>query len=394
VKDSTSAYAYGLTGFTNTERFDVIRLLLISTLLIGLYQQPAAAQTTRAADNAATLYLQAANLVEKNLDANIMCPASSNMILDPLSFNWMVMERVDFDVSAEVRTLAHEARSIDRADWPSSEPGKPDLRNLNAVRALTNDLIEAALYQHSQGDDAAAIETIRDVLHLARVVADADHKYLICLLVSDGIRAAAMDRLNTITASVTLTGDPKNHKALQVSTARELISQLLKHPAAADEVETYVKADNATVLVKNPGAEKSSIDKIIETGRRAYTECDLAAMSLACHVYKFDTGHWPGTLADLHGYLPKVPLDPWGDGKQTLGYALIKHGLPDGSDRPLVYCRFRMKDGFFFRTDQPFFSYYSSEGIPKDRKQGGQFRDVTAWVPLNAVRPAATQPLN
>ena len=35
----------------------------------------------------------------------------------------------------------------------------------------------------------------------------------------------------------------------------------------------------------------------------------------------------------LPGGLPK---DPWGDGKQNFGYVVIKGGLPNGSDRPLV----------------------------------------------------------
>jgi hypothetical protein len=120
-------------------------------------------------------------------------------------------------------------------------------------------------------------------------------------------------------------------------------------------------------------------------------------MSLACHLYRFDNGAWPRTLADLHSYLPRMPIDPWGDGKQTLGYALIKGGLPDGADRPLVYSRCWLNDGLFFRIDGPEYSFYSYDGsdLPaREQKRGGQFRDVASWVPPAGSHPfPATQPL-
>jgi hypothetical protein len=100
---------------------------------------------------------------------------------------------------------------------------------------------------------------------------------------------------------------------------------------------------------------------------------------------------------ELRGYLPSMPIDPWGDGEQTLGYALIKECLPDGSDRPLVYSRCGMKDGLFFRIDQPEYSYYTGDGSHRnlsEQKQGGQFRDVASWAPVEGVRyTATTQPL-
>jgi hypothetical protein len=163
---------------------------------------------------------------------------------------------------------------------------------------------------------------------------------------------------------------------VQVNLARELISQLLKHPDAKAQVEEfandYPKKEDPQVM-----------ENIIETANRAISERDMAALSLACHLYRLDTGKWPASIDDLHKYLPNVPLDPWGDGKQTLGYVLIKAGLPDGTDRPMVYSRCRSKDGLFFRTDQAAYSFYSGDGsdLPlKQQKQGGQFRDVAGWI--------------
>jgi hypothetical protein len=92
-------------------------------------------------------------------------------------------------------------------------------------------------------------------------------------------------------------------------------------------------------------------------------------------------------------YNAKVPLDPWGDGKQTLGYVLIKGGLPDGKDRPLVFDRCHSRDAMFYRIDEPQYGFYVDDGsgLPlNQRKQGGQFRDVTLWQPRNIPKGQPT----
>jgi hypothetical protein len=107
-------------------------------------------------------------------------------------------------------------------------------------------------------------------------------------------------------------------------------------------------------------------------------------MSLACHLFRFETGRWPRSLDEMSpAYLPRVPIDPWGDGKQTFGYALIKAGLPDGGDRPLVYSRCMSTDGLHYRTDAPQYGFYG--GVRVQSPTGprflltGQFRDVARW---------------
>ena len=76
---------------------------------------------------------------------------------------------------------------------------------------------------------------------------------------------------------------------------------------------------------------------------------------------------------------------------------LIKAGLPDGSDRPLVYSLSGAKDGLFFRTNQPAYSFYTGDGSHKPeskQKQGGQFRDVASWaLPEGTHNAPATRPL-
>jgi hypothetical protein len=83
--------------------------------------------------------------------------------------------------------------------------------------------------------------------------------------------------------------------------------------------------------------------------------------------------------------LPRAPIDPWGDGKQTFGYALIKNGLPDGSHRPVVYSRCNSAGDLFYRLDGPQYGYYGSYTTDQKtghRQRGGQFHDVARWLPV------------
>jgi hypothetical protein len=351
---------------------------------------PAGGQATQPAADAAMLYLQAAELVRDNDTANIMSPSASNLAYadyPPYPAEWQRMEKIDFAANAEARALAHQARSIEHANWPPLK--LPDLGYLNECRNLSNELADAAIYQHLQGNDAAAIETLRDQWHLADMLEDRSEKKLICLLVSIGIRAQICNRFEIITSNVVLTEDPGDSKDLQASVARELIGQLIKQRDAKTEVNEMLRDEGVKVSTIN----KPSIDGCIETDNRVNAERAMAAMSLACHLYHFDNGDWPKSLDDLRGYLPNVPVDPWGDGKQTLGYVLIKGDLPDGSDRPLVYDRCNSADGLFFRVDEPEYSFYNSDGSnlpPNKRKHGGQFRDVASWAPAAKVPGAPT----
>ena len=139
-------------------------------------------------------------------------------------------------------------------------------------------------------------------------------------------------------------------------------------------------------------------DKVLDTMNRSNGELTFAAMSLACQLYRAEKGAWPDSMEQLAPkYLPRVPIDPWGNGRETFGYVVIKGGLPDGSDRPLVYSRFRSEDGLAYRLDEPQYGYYPGDGsqTPEGRKKhAGQFRDVSRWVPV-AIAPGEpyTQPL-
>ena len=363
-------------------------------------QAPAATST----DDAAALYAKAAKIARDNDDKDVMSPSSSNLEYDgypPYPPAWTKRETEDYAANAELRELAHRARSIDHADWNaqqwSSKTQKPDtgpdLRYLNDLRNLTNELADAAVFQHLQGDDAAAVETLRDILHLADLVDAPPHKYLVSLLVRVGIRAVVFDRLNVIFASAEPTNDPADTKHLHPAEVRKLIAIALDQPDNEAEVNDI---DRAEAAAGNP-FKPSEIEHHTRIVHRVNAEADMSAVAMACHLYKFATGHWPQSTDDLHADLPKIPVDPFGDGKQTIGYVLVRGGLPDGSDRPLVYSRLGGAGGLFYRVDEPAYSYYvyhDSQHRPIKDTQGGQFRDVAAWAPVvKRAVPPTTKPI-
>jgi hypothetical protein len=382
----------------------VVKLLLISgTLLASPHRAPA--QTTKPAQSAVDVYMQAAKILNDDHKKNIMSPASSNANFQreypPLPDNWVQMEKQDYDLHANVRDLVHQADLMQRADWPAMDPNsktQPLIRDLNECRAVANEMGDAAQYQSLVlQDEPAAFNSAADVLRLADLLKNEPGENLVRLLVGEGIDALNSSRLMVIIANSKITTDPQDPKNLPLATATQWIAQLLNHPDAQSEFDQAMKSEPPGAA-QNPTL-KTSQDRVLQTIRRVQTERDLAAMSLAAHVYQFKHNNWPANLTELKTELPRVPIDPFGDGHQPLGYVMIWGGLPDSSDRPLVYSRYQSKDGLFFRTDAPHYNIYNNADIsnhpPAPQKQGGQFRDVASWAPAEGAKAGATtQPLH
>lgn len=382
----------------------IVKLMLFGVIL-GASSQWNFAQTTNPASNAADVYLQAAKILREDDAKNIMSPASSNAVFHhmypPLDESWVQMEKQDYDLHARVRQLVHEAGMMQSADWPAPDPN-PQNRNrfsyLNECRNVANEIGDAAEYQSLVlHDQPAAFASAGDLLRLSALLREAPGENLIRLLVAEGIDSLTMSRVMLAVANAPITLDAKDVNDLPLTTATQWIARLLDHPDAQAEEDQAMKGEPPGAA-SNPILQQSLV-RVLETIRRVQGERDLAAMSLAAHVYQFKHETWPANLDELKTELPRVPIDPWGDGKEPLGYALISGGLPDGSDRPLVYSRCGMKDGLFFEADVPEYSFYSVPSGSKrgsgTKKQGGQFRDVTSWAPEKGAKSgAATRPLN
>jgi hypothetical protein len=371
-----------------------IRLLLICGIL-GAAGRWASGQATAASGDAARIYNQAAELLRADDAKNIMDPASSAASFShyyaPLPDDWVKMEKQDYELHAQVRELFHEASQMQQADWPARGGGRTPYSYLNDCRNLANEISDAAEYQGLVLlDQPDAFGSCADLMHLSDLLRNQPRENLVRLLVAEGVDAADSNKLMLIIANAKITEDPQDLNDLPLATAGEWIGKLLDHPDANTEMDQAMKGEAAAA---HEPMTKPQMNRLLETVNRVQTERDFAAMSLAAHVYQYKNGRWPSNLDELKTELPRVPVDPWGDGKQTLGYALIAHGLPDGSDRPLVYSRCWLKDGLFFRTDEPQYSFYNSDGsnLPvAQQKRGGQFRDVAAWVPREGTAVGPT----
>lgn len=143
------------------------------------------------------------------------CPNSSNLTFPdypPFPPPWRSMIDAAMAANAQPLRLAREARSRNDAVWLQVPPAPieahlgADLTFLNSQRALANLLADAAMADHIDGNDAEAIERIRDVFHQADML-DRHNFLLINRLVSIGIDAVAQARLQVICSDNLRIGD-------------------------------------------------------------------------------------------------------------------------------------------------------------------------------------------
>jgi hypothetical protein len=374
-----------------------IRLTAPIALFLALFCRAEPAMTLT---DAWPLYAQAAARIGEGNKLGIWCPAASNLEYNgfpPFPPEWHRLMKASWDFNGAAREQIHAARAIETIHWPAKiKDGKVEVRYLNLLRNIANEVADAALYEHVTGHDADAVESLRDLFHLADLI-DADPEELpVQLLVAVGIRAIALDRLNIITSEVSLTADGANLVPLQADTVRLLIRQSFTVEGPSKLLTTVLKNESAIAQRENfKPMESASIDRLTITLNRLWMERNLTAMALACHLYHFEKSRWPAATADLLPYLPAAPVDASG----PMGYVLIKAGRPDGADRPLVYSRNRAgaKDELFYRVDEPQFGYYTQDGSDRPatlQRPGGQFRDVTLWPAVRPKPSATTQAMN
>jgi hypothetical protein len=369
----------------------------LATLILGTFCASClAADEAGAADN---LFLRAAAAIRAD------SPAATSMEYPeapPFGAEWDRVAKESWEKNAAVFPLVRQARlAAAKAPWPH---GADDLHYLNTCRNLANIVGDAAMYQHLQGDDRAAVELVRDLLGLSESLrGDLHSNDLVRVLVSIGIDALAAYRLAVITSEVHLSDNPADARALQVADATALIKQLLQAPSSFDALNKMLKEDpkaiESVAIAGTPASAEAS--RALEQANRGDAERALVAMSLASHLFKREKGRWPANLDELATKLPAgVPRDPWGDGKQTFGYVLAKGAAPrEPAERPLVYSRCESRDGLFYRVDGPQFGFNIGDGSDRpanQQKRGGQFRDVSNWQPktgLEGVVGPKTRPV-
>jgi hypothetical protein len=76
----------------------------------------------------------------------------------------------------------------------------------------------------------------------------------------------------------------------------------------------------------------------LEREFRVIAERRVTAINLACQLYRSKYGGWPARLEALvPEFISEVPKNPFQSDRRTIGYQVIKAGLPDGKDRPVLY---------------------------------------------------------
>jgi RNA polymerase sigma factor (sigma-70 family) len=337
-------------------------------------------------DDAVALYLKADAAIQVDSPASL---ATIYPEYSPGSPEWRRDAAAAWDADGRTRELAHQARNLWHADWRAGDI----LNNANHMRNLAANLADASVYAHSQSNDAQAVEIIRDLMHLSGLLKNSPSSGAIHMMVGNGLEAVTGNRVMIIATGVKFTNDPQNTRDLQVQTAHELIAQLLDHPNPQSLVDKAKKGMGPAF----PLMPDTFPSRFLETSNRCDAEERLAAMSLASQLFKFEKGRWPNSLDELiPAYLPKAIVDPWGDGKQPFGYTLIEGGLPDGSDRPLVFSRCNSSDGLFYLVNKIHYGFTFDDGSDQParlRKHGGEFRDVTHWQPIEHYTGPATRPL-
>jgi hypothetical protein len=102
----------------------------------------------------------------------------------------------------------------------------------------------------------------------------------------------------------------------------------------------------------------------------------MAAVALAIRLYRVDHEQWPTTLSDLvPAYLDSVPADPFMPGNPPVGYVIRRHALPDGGDRPMLYCG---------PVGDPQTAKLSATPIFGSGSE--MWRDLSRWYPVNTVK--------
>jgi hypothetical protein len=438
----------------------------------------------------AAAYLKAAI---KAIDAANDSPAASSLTYPsypPYGAEWEALAEASVAGSAKAFPLARRARAFDRFDW-GTRVKRPavatPLPHLNDARHMANTVGDAALHAHVNGDDAAALEAVRDVLHLDRGVGA--EPFLVTHLVRVGIESLALSRLQVIAPGMAVAPDgadggatttpadgapaalpaPKaatQRRAAGRAQVRALVAELLdERDLAASQLRAYAseragQVDTAewmgelapmtrpmfrldavrmiernaalmeaaaqpsspaanAVLARAAGAgppapptganlfnpprvgrvKRERIDypvllssklanigmgRAIEHHMRVRAERRMTAVSLAAQLYRADTGRWPPSIEALvPKYLPEVPVDPLAADGRPLKYLLVRGGLPDGGDRPVVYSVGR--NGVDDTPDAK-----ALPGSPWTSWNNGrdEYRELARWV----VPQAATQP--
>lgn len=346
-------------------------------------------------NNPATRWRAAAAAL-KPLDPELARRADDRVLSVPITAADYGFLRQLLDPNQQALQLAESAsRMKGRADWrvrftrPVVDCVSPDLAS---QRRLALMLERAALASHYDGDDAEAVDRIRQIVALSRAMQS--HPTMIGHLVADDLESIACDTARTVGPQLSIGADFEGKtRPVSQTQLRKLIAQLLdERPLRHGQILAYrtermrevdtamqvgdghgpigfplaqrAYGDARIMLDYVSGALKAAqspnrpaarrrmaalpdiqsmwgvrhlllilipdFDRTITVDFQTLADDHLTALLLACRLYAVDHGGaFPARLEDLiPAYVPAVPSDPF-----TTGSPLRYRGGPD----PIVY---------------------------------------------------------
>jgi hypothetical protein len=254
--------------------------------------------------NAAKYFMSAAAAI----DQYNWSPRSSNFNFPnypPFGVQWEQMADAAVKSNLMPLILARQARQFDRAVWNPLPPSplfmNLQLPYLNDQRSLANLLGDAAQLAHQRGDDAEAIERMRDILHQADSLDD-NNFTLINRLVSIGIQSLATSELQLIAADHLAIENVQFPNALPtvhpiIPVRRQVIVDLI-HQLLDEKISQT--AEHRAIL----GERMLSLDAILWLADQAPLLRPMFKLETARHLAVVDIElraisqpNWPKTLA-------------------------------------------------------------------------------------------------
>jgi hypothetical protein len=275
------------------------------------------------AENAAFYYLRAISKLNKN----IVSPAASNMYYSsypPYPKAWYTMADASAKANRAAFDDAREARRHPRAQWLNNYASpllNVSLRHLSGMRNLANHVSDNALLGHFNGNDAEAIDGIRDVWAMADALGQ--ETSLISHLVELGIRALALNRLEIMAPELTV-------QAISPTT------RPTDHPASRGQIEALIGLLLDDTIVQNTAAHSYQTERMAQIDTILYFPRDtkvlwpmfqLDAVSAARRnetvIASTTQPNWPAAEKSLRKW-------PWpgGSPEPTLAHALSNAMYP------------------------------------------------------------------
>jgi hypothetical protein len=228
-----------------------------------------------AAQNAAPLFTQAAASIRAGTAVN--CPRNSVLNYPgypPYGPAWEKQAAASEAGNANAFPIARAARQLARSQFRSGPLGIGSFLfgGYGPLRGLGNVLADGAEYKHLQGDDAEALDRLRDGYRLGRAI-ESD-PLLVSQLVGWGIDVLMTDATQRIapTLAVSSRSQPTS-KAATADDVRALIAELLDEREGRDALVRCLESERAFLLdlydqmsdrtwVIRPLADRNALDSI------------------------------------------------------------------------------------------------------------------------------------